>query len=103
MGTTQTKYIKNLLTKVNMDEANGVSTPMFSSCKLSRHGEDKLLNLLLYRSTFRALQYAALTKLDIAFCVNKACQFMVDLLESHWSVVKHMFYYLIGTTTHGSS
>lgn len=34
MVIIQTKYIKDLLVKVNMAEANGVSTHMFISCKL---------------------------------------------------------------------
>ncbi|CAI8587421.1 unnamed protein product [Vicia faba] len=99
MVLAQTNYIKELLTKMNMDEANGVSTPMFSTCKLNKHEEDKLPDPLLYKSTIGALQYVTLTTHDIAFYVNKACQLMVEPLESHWSVVKHLLRYLSGTTT----
>lgn len=35
---TQTKYIRDLLTKVNITEAKGVNTPMFSQSKLNKHG-----------------------------------------------------------------
>lgn len=55
----------------------------------------------MYRSTVCALQYVTLTQPDIAFCVNKACQYMSDPHESHWSVVKRMIRYLSGTITHG--
>lgn len=82
MVPPQVKYIKDILTKVNMDGENGVSTPMFNSCKLSKHGEDKIVDPLLYSSTVGALQYVTLTRSDIAFCVNKACQFMDDPSES---------------------
>lgn len=50
-----------------MTEANGVSTFMFSTCKLGKHSEDKLSNPLLYRSTIGSLPYAPLTRHDIAF------------------------------------
>src|ERR1051325_7571896 len=37
---TQTKYIRDLLSRVNMEEANGVAVPMLNSCKPSRFGTD---------------------------------------------------------------
>lgn len=83
MVLSQIKSIKDLLIRVNMVEENGVSTPMSSSCKLNKHDEDKLLDPLLYRSTVGTLQYVILTRPDIAFCVNKAFQFMAGPLESH--------------------
>lgn len=66
-----------------MAKENGVSTPMFSSCKLSKHGEDKISDHFLYRSAVGALQYVTLTRSDIAFCVKKVCQYMANPLESH--------------------
>lgn len=72
MVLTQTKYNKYLSSKVNMIEENGVSTPKFSSCKLSKHGDDKILNHFLYKSIVGALQYVTLIHPNIAFCVNHA-------------------------------
>lgn len=37
---TQSKYIKDLLNKVNMSGVNWVKTPTFSHCKLKKHGSD---------------------------------------------------------------
>lgn len=73
-----------------MTKANGVSTPMFNTCKLCKHGDDNLLDLFLYISTMDTLQCVTLTRSDIVFCVNKACQYMYDPLESHWSIVKRV-------------
>lgn len=87
MVLTQTKYIKDLLSKVNMDEANGVNTPMFSSCKLSKHGEDKISNPFLYRSTWEHYNMLLSHVKNYVLC---QC----------WSVVKHMCRYLSGTITH---
>lgn len=39
---TQTNYICDLLNHVNMNHANGVSMPMLTSCKLSRHDANTL-------------------------------------------------------------
>jgi histone deacetylase 1/2 len=97
----QTKYIRDLLCKTDMDNANPIGSPMASSCRLSKFGSDVLPDPTLYRSTVGALQYATLTRPDIAFSVNKVCQFMAQPLESHWKAVKCILRYLKGTLSHG--
>lgn len=92
------KYINDLLATINMTEALVVSTPMFITCKLSKYGDYKILEPFLYRSTISVLQYVTLTRPDITFCVNKACQYMAEPLKSHWNVVKRMLRYLSGAT-----
>jgi histone deacetylase 1/2 len=56
----QTKYIRDLLCKTDMDNANPIGSPMASSCRLSKFGSDVLPDPTLYRSTVGALQYALL-------------------------------------------
>lgn len=68
---TQTKYIWDLLAKINMNEAKGKTTPMIGAYKLSKHGDDKLSTPFLYISTVGELQYVTITHLDIAYFVNK--------------------------------
>ena len=51
--------------------------------KVSKHGTDYLENATLYRAMVGALQYATITRSEIAFCVNKVCQFMHQPLQSH--------------------
>lgn len=98
---TQRKYIWDLLTKVNMIEAKGVNTPMFSQCKLNKHGSDVMIDPHLYMSIVGALQYMTWTRPYITFSINKSCQFIINPLDSHWSVVKHILRYLSGTSQHG--
>jgi histone deacetylase 1/2 len=97
----QSKYIKDLLCKTNMDNCKPIGSPMVSSCRLSKFGTDTLTDATLYRSTVGALQYATLTRPDISFSVNKVCQFMAHPLESHWRAVKRILRYLKGTINHG--
>lgn len=98
---TQTKYIRDLIAKLNMSDSKGVTTPMFSHCKLSKHDSDTMQDPTLHRSTVGALQYVTITRPEIAFSVNKAYQFMASPLDSHWSVVKRILHYLSGTSTYG--
>ena len=54
----------------------------------------------LYRSIVGALQYVTITRLEIAYSVNKVCQYMQAPLESHWKLVKRILKYLKRTLHH---
>nr|KYP42777.1 Retrovirus-related Pol polyprotein from transposon TNT 1-94 [Cajanus cajan] len=98
---TQSKYIRDLLHKTKMAEAQPISSPMVSSCKLSKNGNDLFHDPTLFRSVVGALQYATLTRPDISYSVNKVCQFMAQPLDTHWIAVKRILRYLKGTISHG--
>ncbi|GAU39478.1 hypothetical protein TSUD_159100 [Trifolium subterraneum] len=97
----QSKYIQDLLNKTKMETCKPIGSPMVNNCKLSRYGTHAMQDPSLYRSTVGALQYATLTRPDIAYSVNKVCQFMSHPLESHWKAVKRILRYLKGTISHG--
>jgi hypothetical protein len=84
-----------------MENCKPIGSPMANSCRLSKHGTDVMSDPSQYRSIVGALQYATLTRPDIAFSVNKVCQFMANPLESHWRAVKRILRYLKGTASHG--
>lgn len=84
-----------------MYAAKGVDTLMVSTCKPRKHDTNVLLGPILYRSSVEALQYLTLTRANIVFYVNKAFQFMVNSLETHFGAVKRIMRYLSGTKTHG--
>lgn len=94
---TQSKYIRELLARANMSDSKGISSPMPASCKLSKIGTDTVSDPHHFRSIVGALQYATLTRPDIAYSVNKVCQFMANPLESHWKAVKRILRYLKGS------
>ena len=70
---TQSKYIRDLLGKTNMDEANPISSPMVGGCKLTRSGYEPFPDPTLYRFIVGALEYATITHLQISFSINIAC------------------------------
>jgi histone deacetylase 1/2 len=98
---TQSKYLRDLLTRTTMLDSSPVSTPMQSTCKLTKLGSSALDDPFMYRSVVGALQYATITRPEISFSVNKACQFMSHPLETHWVAVKRILRYLKGTLDHG--
>jgi histone deacetylase 1/2 len=99
----QKKYISDLLTRTNMLQAKGVSTPMVTTEKLSRFDGELLspADATRYRSVVGALQYLTLTRPDISFSVNKVCQFLATPTEVHWTAVKRILRYLKQTHSFG--
>ncbi|CAA6674548.1 unnamed protein product [Spirodela intermedia] len=55
----------------------------------------------VYRSVVGALPYITITRPDIAFAVNKACQTMHAPSTQHWVNLKHLLRYLKGSILHG--
>lgn len=85
-----------------MLEACPVYTLMQSTCKLTKTGFAVVSDPSLYKSVVGALQYATLTRPDIAYSINKVWQFMSHHLETHWVAFKRILRYLKSTMGHGS-
>ncbi|RVX11542.1 Retrovirus-related Pol polyprotein from transposon RE2 [Vitis vinifera] len=64
---------------------------------LSLSDSDPLSDPTLDWSIVGPLQYFTLTRPDISFAVNKACQFMASPTTTHWIAVKRILKYLKGT------
>ena len=73
---SQQKYIRDLLLQLKMDDVKPVSSPMATSCKLSKIVGKPLSDFFVYRSTVGALQYLSFTRPDIPFSMNKVAQSM---------------------------
>jgi hypothetical protein len=93
---TQDKYASDLLKKVGMSDCKPVSSPLSTSEKLSLHDGSLLGNndATQYRSIVGGLQYLTLTRPDIAFSVNKVCQFLHAPTTVHWAAVKRILRYI---------
>ncbi|KAK2980515.1 hypothetical protein RJ640_022517 [Escallonia rubra] len=98
---SQRKYIGDLLTNTGMHLAKPVLTPVSSTSKTSKLGSVPFSDPTKYRSVVGALQYLTITRPDIAFAVNRACQYMHSPSEEHWVAVKRILRYLKHTSSHG--
>ncbi|KAJ4757139.1 hypothetical protein LUZ62_067514 [Rhynchospora pubera] len=87
---TQTKYVGDLLARTKMLDAKPVTTPIATHITLSKDSGDPFAEPSLYRSVVGALQYATLTRPDIAYAVNKVSQFMHNPTDLHWAAVKRI-------------
>lgn len=70
-----------------MSNCKPCSTPLSTSEKLSLFEGTSLgdHDVTQYRSIVGALQYFTLTRPDIAFLVNKVCQFLHSPTTEHWA------------------
>ncbi|KAH9699266.1 retrovirus-related pol polyprotein from transposon RE1 [Citrus sinensis] len=91
---SQTKYVGDILKKAQMIESKGCSTPMSSTEKLVKDKGAAFENPSLYRSIVGSLQYLTLTRLEIAFTVNKLSQFLANPSVLHWQACKRVLRYL---------
>ncbi|XP_039033529.1 secreted RxLR effector protein 161-like [Hibiscus syriacus] len=74
---------------------------MVSNIKLSAKEGTPLEDVARYRSIVCALQYIVITRPDVAFVVNRVCQFMQTPLDVHFLAVKRILRYLQGTIDFG--
>lgn len=98
---TQSKYIKDLLHRANMQDASSVSTPSTPQIDLTGMTSDAFDDPTLYRQIVGGLQYLALTRPDVSMAVNKTAQYMHSPSIHHWQAVKRILRYLRGTVDHG--
>ena len=97
---SQRRYIANLLVRAAMTDARLISNPLPTSPTLSLQFGIALSNPLAFHTIVGNLQYLTLTRLDIAYAVNKLSQYMHLPTSDHWTIVKHILRYLCGTINH---
>ena len=98
MHLSQTKYIKDLLSRASMQDCKGTDTPFSTGLKLERQVKGPLgqefENPTLYRSLVGDLQYLVLTRPDIAYSVHKLSQYLSSPTIQHWLACKKVLRYL---------
>jgi histone deacetylase 1/2 len=99
----QEKYAGDIVTRVGMTRSKVSPTPLATTEKLSSEGGTVLSpeDAIRYRSIVGALQYITLTRPDLAFVVNKVCQYLHSPTTDHWTVVKRILRYVRGTSDVG--
>ena len=84
MTLSQSKYVSDLLHRTTMFDTKPAHTPGAVGQNLSKFDGNPLTDVTQYQSVVGALQYLTMTRPDIAFAVNKACQFMQHPTSAHW-------------------
>lgn len=95
------KYIKDLLSKVEMMNCKDVGTPMSIRLKLQKEAQGSLGHYIEdathYKSIVAGMQYLVLTRPEIAFSVHKLSQYVFAPTLQHLMACKRMLRYLKAT------
>jgi len=97
----QTKYVKDLLKKFNMNDAKEMKTTMHPTTYLGLDEESIKVNETQCREMIESLFYLPASKPDIMFSVCLCSRFQQEQREVHLILVKHIFRYLIETPNLG--
>ncbi|XP_070682523.1 uncharacterized protein [Malus domestica] len=98
---SHTKYAKDVLHKVAMDNCKSTSIPSKPHTQILAGEGTALSDPSHYRSIVGALQYLTFTRLDIAHLVNMICQFMAQPTDLYMFLVKRILRYIQGTIGYG--
>ena len=95
----QPGYMQKVLTKLGMNEAKPVSTPVDVSVKLMKTDlEDETVDQGMYQAAVGSLLYLSTwTRPDISYAVNNVAKFCSKPSVKHWIAVKRILRYLQGT------
>lgn len=93
----QAKYLKYMLKRYGMENCAPMSTPMTTSCKLSKNDDSPLVDATHYRSIIGALLYLTTTRTDIIQVVGMVGRFQLAPKQSHLLAIKRILRYLNGT------
>ncbi|GJX37070.1 putative ribonuclease H-like domain-containing protein [Tanacetum coccineum] len=93
---SQDKYIKDMLTKFDMESVRTATTPYEAANTKLKDETDPPVNVHLYRSMIGSLMYLTASRPDIMFAVSACSRHQVTPLTSHLNAVKKIFKYLKG-------
>jgi hypothetical protein len=104
ISLSQSSYIDSILVCFNLTNAKAQSTPMVPNTTYSKEdcpidaSHAACMKKMPYREAIGSLMYASITTCpNITFTISTLSQFLDNLGETHWDVVKHVFHYLAGT------
>ena len=97
----QTKFIKEILKKFNMESCKQLSTPISTTCKLDKDEEGTNVDQKLFRGIIGSLLYLTASRPDILFSVCMCARYQSNPKESHMIATKRIMRYLKHTSTLG--
>jgi hypothetical protein len=89
---SQNKYVDDLLKKMGMFSCKPMRSPLSTLEKLSNHIGDLLgpADATKYQSIVGGLQYLTLTRPNLAFSINKVCQYLQSPTMVHLTAIKRI-------------
>ena len=98
---SQTKYIKDMLKKFDMENAKPIKTPMPTNGHLDLNEDGKAVDQKVYRSMIGSLLYLCASRPDIMLSVCICARFQANPKEYHLMAVKIFLRYLVFTPNFG--
>nr|GEY18176.1 hypothetical protein [Tanacetum cinerariifolium] len=94
----QSKYIKEMLKKFELEDSKPIKSPKSSATKLMKEEECESVDSTKYRGIISSLLYLMASRPDIMFSVFLCACFQEAPKTSHLKAVKRIFRYIKGTT-----
>lgn len=88
---SQSKYIKQMHKKIQMEDCKLVSTPMVTCCKLSKDDASNEVDQKLYRSMIGSLLYVTTSRPNVMQVVEVVSIFQFAPKETHVQAIKRIF------------
>ncbi|XP_019179906.1 PREDICTED: uncharacterized protein LOC109175111 [Ipomoea nil] len=98
---SQQRYMNELLRKASTESCKPLSTPMALAASTPTAGSPPLDDPTPYRCLVGSLMYLLITRPDLAFSVNRLCQFMHTPTQDNWASLKRVLRYVQGTQSLG--
>ncbi|XP_028100626.1 uncharacterized protein LOC114299990 [Camellia sinensis] len=98
---SQHKYASEILLQAGMANCKPCNSPSSVKPSLSSDSHIPFSQPELYRSIVGVLQYLTITRPDLSFSVNQACQHMHAPTVGHFASVKRLLQFIQGPLTHG--
>ena len=80
-----------------MDKCKPAETPIALGTKLTKNGDEPVVNNTLYKQMVGSLMYLTATRPDLMYAVGLISRFMESPKDSHWNVGKRILRYVAGT------
>jgi len=98
---SQSKYAKNIVKKIGMENASQQRTPATTYLKLTKDEKGIVVVQSLYKSMIGSLLYLTASRLDITFVVGVCAKYQAEPKMSHLTQVKRILKYIKSTSDYG--
>ncbi|RDY04998.1 putative mitochondrial protein, partial [Mucuna pruriens] len=89
----QSKYVRDLLRRLNIQQSNPTRTPIEVGLFLEKKTNEELVDLTHHRKIVECLRYLCNTRLDLSFSIGLISRFMQEPRLSHLLAAKGILRY----------